>query len=660
MANAYNGSSYNVNSKIYKWDGTLFVEFQAIVTNGARDWKCVEIDGETYLAVANSYNGSTRNINSRIYKWDGASFVEYQAIATNGAFDWESVEIDGETYLAVANTNNGSTRNINSRIYKWDGASFVEYQAIATNGAFDWESVEIGGETYLAVANYSNGSTRNIESKIYKAIKRTRVSGMIFNETWTQECSPYCVEGDVLIAGLIIEPGITVKFLGDFVFEINGVLTATGRAQNPIIFTRADTNEDGWQGIFFHQSIPGSELVYCTIDGSINRGIRIDNTEPTIEHCTIHNNSASGSGGGIRVNLTTSAGTLALKDCTITGNTSSSHGGGISATIQTSSLNLTGCEISDNHSMPAQAATGNVGGGIYVEVGENGEFSLRNCRIGDNTCLSYCYGNDCTATCRGGGIFCTGNLTLMNCWIENNSVHAFGAGEGTGYAYSYGAGIYHHSGVLKAANCIISDNSTRASGAENRYTQGGGIHVYGGTADLKNCTIVNNTNHGFTREGGTVTAINSIIFANTVAQISGIVTATYSCVEDGWEGVGNIVQNPILGSCLQLMPFVSPCIDKGNPDPQHNDVCLPPSLGGVRNDMGAHGGPGACGWEYCNGDFDCDFDIDGSDLSVFAADFGRTDCADDCDGDFDNDGDVDGSDLAVFAANFGQTNCCPR
>lgn len=63
----------------------------------------------------------------------------------------------------------------------------------------------------------------------------------------------------------------------------------------------------------------------------------------------------------------------------------------------------------------------------------------------------------------------------------------------------------------------------------------------------------------------------------------------------------------------------------------------------------------------CPGDFDDDGDVDGSDLAVFAADFGRTDCGSEppCGGDFDDDGDVDGSDLAVFAADFGRTNC-PR
>ena len=61
----------------------------------------------------------------------------------------------------------------------------------------------------------------------------------------------------------------------------------------------------------------------------------------------------------------------------------------------------------------------------------------------------------------------------------------------------------------------------------------------------------------------------------------------------------------------------------------------------------------------CEGDFDNDGDVDGSDLAVFATDFGRTDCGaeDPCEGDFDKDGDVDGSDLAVVAADFGRTDC---
>lgn len=66
----------------------------------------------------------------------------------------------------------------------------------------------------------------------------------------------------------------------------------------------------------------------------------------------------------------------------------------------------------------------------------------------------------------------------------------------------------------------------------------------------------------------------------------------------------------------------------------------------------------ACGefQEPCEGDFEPDGDVDDSDLSVFAPDFGQTVCLGDCESDFNNDSDVDGADLAMFAANFGR---CP-
>jgi len=62
----------------------------------------------------------------------------------------------------------------------------------------------------------------------------------------------------------------------------------------------------------------------------------------------------------------------------------------------------------------------------------------------------------------------------------------------------------------------------------------------------------------------------------------------------------------------------------------------------------------------CEGDFDGDGDVDGTDLAIFAAHFGRTDCGTGppCEGDFPPaDGDVDGSDMAIFAADFGRTEC---
>ena len=64
----------------------------------------------------------------------------------------------------------------------------------------------------------------------------TFVSGSINGQIWTPSGSPYLVEGDLRIAGLIIEPGVQVVFLGDYVFDVRAGLTAAGTEQDSIHF----------------------------------------------------------------------------------------------------------------------------------------------------------------------------------------------------------------------------------------------------------------------------------------------------------------------------------------------------------------------------------------------------------------------------------------
>ena len=92
-----------------------------------------------------------------------------------------------------------------------------------------------------------------------------------------------------------------------------------------------------------------------------------------------------------------------------------------------------------------------------------------------------------------------------------------------------------------------------------------------------------------------------------------------------------------------------------NYNPEQEDT-YPPQSNGIGD---------ACD---CEGNFNCDGDVDGSDASTFKADFGRSPIlhpciADDpCSGDFSCDVDVDGSDASLFKSDFGRSpilNPCP-
>jgi hypothetical protein len=396
----------------------------------------------------------------------------------------------------------------------------------------------------------------------------TWVSGTIVGETWTIGNSPYCVNGDINVATLEIEPGVSVIFFGDYKFEVAGTLKAIGTELDSIVFTKAHPDTSGWQRIWFKHVAPGSELAYCRIEGATNHGIVVDTCQPTIRNCTITNNSTSASAGYA--------------------GTAFAYGGGIC--IHHATLTLTNCVISNNSVSAYTGVDGwaySYGGGIYCDT----TLILHKCTIINNL-VNANGGTYAYTYARGGGIWVYRDLTLTNCLIDDNLAYAVKPGGGGSYAR--GGGLYVIGGST-IKNSIVSSNTSSGS---NEYS-GGGIYVESDTLDLLNCAIGYNTNQGLKNLNGTVTAMNSIFYFNTGAQISGNATVTYSDVQDGWGAPAdsNINYNPVFFSPESLIIVLgSPCIDKGNPDPIYNDVCFPPSLGTVRNDMGAHGGPFAGGW----------------------------------------------------------------
>ena len=129
----------NINSKIYRWTGTSesgrFSEFQSIATVGAMEWEFFEMAGTAYLAVANHFDRRYNYYHeSKIYKWDGTRFEEFQSIPTVGAKSIRAFEIAGVTYLAVANERDGHRHYIDSIIYKPGPEACSNTDGTDTNG----------------------------------------------------------------------------------------------------------------------------------------------------------------------------------------------------------------------------------------------------------------------------------------------------------------------------------------------------------------------------------------------------------------------------------------------------------------------------------------------------------------------------------------------
>jgi hypothetical protein len=442
----------------------------------------------------------------------------------------------------------------------------------------------------------------------------TYVSGTIAGQTWTAANSPYRVVGDINVALLTINPGVTVFFESNYVFEVDGFLTAIGTGAQPIIF--ACTNGGGWQGIFFNYCYDGSELAHCQIGNSVNSGIRCVSADPVIRSCVLANNSGS-SGGGIYVdNHLYPGGDVAIMDCIFTNNVSANEGGGLyvrSDSSPSSGVVITNCSFTSNTAVVVGGAVSvhvgntnasfanctfaqnmlNSGGGSYGgAVAVYGNFSFDGCSFSQNKVYTSCGGYYCGTAAVGGGLYLSGNGSLRNCVFQGNLCQAGNGPYGSSSALGGGVAAY---GNLLAQNCLFSFNTTSAGDP-----RGSGIHLGSGNSTIVNCTLAYNSNEGLRLDSGTATVLNSILFFNASGgtQIVGGPTVSYCDVQNGFPAGTNIIAfNPVFADTNSLMLIQgSRCIDAGNPSSAYNDSCFPPSLGTVRSDLGAYGGPGACCW----------------------------------------------------------------
>lgn len=234
----------------------------------------------------------------------------------------------------------------------------------------------------------------------------------------------------------------------------------------------------------------------------------------TFVNCKFTHNNASEYGGALYWNVTS---TLTVTDCEFTNNVCTGGDGGAITMRGSAALTVSGSTFGGSD------ATKNVaegGGCIFAMTG--GTVTATDCTFDSN---------DATAGFADGGAFfsnSTGTHSFTRCHFTNN------------WADDDGGAIFLQYGTTTLNSCLFALNAAD--------DDGGAIECYSGsTLNVNNCTFADNTSidGSAIKGGGTCTIINSCFWDNTgAADLDGTFTVTYSNVEGGYTGTGNINVDP--------------------------------------------------------------------------------------------------------------------
>ncbi len=302
----------------------------------------------------------------------------------------------------------------------------------------------------------------------------TKVQGIISQNTiWTLENSPYLVVGNLKIekgVTLEINPGVVIRFDGNYYLMVAGELKSKGTPQNLVTFTSNKTNPQpgDWETIeFINSAIPttfnengeytsGSIIQFTKVEYAKTGITYKEGNGLLIDNNIIQNNGATSWGGGIYLaNISWSK----ITNNTIRNN-SAGTGGGLY--LESFRGEVTNNTISDNSSMTFG------GGGIFVEIHRG---KIENNIINDNK-----------GKRNGGG------LEIYNSWvaettysqitIKNNHIK-------NNFAEQGGGGIYLEESKLINLSGNTIENNTAVGG--------GGIAYLNLDGQIINNIIQNNT-----------------------------------------------------------------------------------------------------------------------------------------------------------------------
>jgi len=371
---------------------------------------------------------------------------------------------------------------------------------------------------------------------------------------------PYAITEDIIVpAGvtLTIEPGVTLQFQSDRYLRVNegGRLLAEGTAAQPIVFT----GQGGayWGGILLDRTQEDNRIVHAVIEY----------TREVITNPRTHGVSAYGA----RVTIADSV----IRHTDFSDAVQTYPWFGHDPTIyllrneiydvQRDAVHVTGgyAFIQGNHIHDARL-------GDYQFEGIEVSHMITPAVLLDNHIHDV--SDDCI------------DLNDSSAIIERNELHHCG---------DKGISIGEPSSTTLVNNLIYT-----CLGKEEDPYSGTGIAVKDGAVSY----IVNNTvsdcRHGiylYHGQGGIATVVNSILWGNGTnleLRDGSVITVTYSDIEGGWPGEGNINADPLFRAPQDgdyRLREDSPCVDTGTADgAPDEDIRGVPRPEGEGYDRGAH------------------------------------------------------------------------
>ncbi|MHC5055677.1 MAG: choice-of-anchor Q domain-containing protein [Planctomycetota bacterium] len=275
----------------------------------------------------------------------------------------------------------------------------------------------------------------------------------------------------------------------------------------------------------------------CTfsLNDALNGGggmVNLNGSSPTVTDCTFDSNSAV-CGGGMHSETNSHP---ILADCAFESNTAT-YGGGM-CNWDTTAPTVTGCAFASN--------SADEGGGIYNSSASSP--TVTGCAFESNFATDY-----------GGGMRNSGSIaTVTDCTFESNSAILYGGGVFNGSAShatftncafesnsaDNGGGMYNTSSDPTVTNCTFSLNDADVFG--------GGMSCNASIPTVTNCTfslnVVVGSGGGMCNAGGSNLSVTNCIHWGNAAGASGdeiynsasSPSVSYSCVEGGYAGTGNI------------------------------------------------------------------------------------------------------------------------